>query len=92
MKFKEIYSIVGNVPFITKKNGRFIYDLILREKITNIIELGFAHGTATCYMAAALHELGEGSITSVDLIEARDSFRPSRRGIPPVASGVPAAV
>ncbi|MCZ6860777.1 MAG: class I SAM-dependent methyltransferase [Alphaproteobacteria bacterium] len=77
MKFQEIYSIVGSVPFITKKNGRFLYDLILREKITNIIELGFAHGTATCYMAAALHELGEGSITSVDLIEARDSFRPS---------------
>ena len=77
MKFQEIYSIVGSVRFITKKNALFLYDLILKEGITNILELGIAHGTATCYMAAALHELGEGSITSVDLIEARDIFRPS---------------
>lgn len=77
MKFLKIYSIVGSVPFISKKNGRFLYDLILRERLTNILELGIAHGTATCYMAAALQELGEGSITAVDLIEVRDSYRPS---------------
>ena len=75
MKFEEIYSIVGHVPFITKENGRYLYDLILREKLTNILELGIAHGTATCYMAAALHELGEGSVTAVDLLE--DKRQPS---------------
>lgn len=77
MKFEEIYSIVGNVPFISEKNGRFLYDLILKEGLTNILELGIAHGTATCYMAAALQELGEGSITSVDLIKVKDKFKPS---------------
>ena len=77
MKFEEIYSIVGSVPFISKKNGRFIYDLILKEELTNILELGIAHGTSTCYMAAALQELGEGSITSVDLIEVKNWFKPS---------------
>lgn len=77
MKFQVISSIVGNVPFISKRNGHFLYDLILKEKLTNILELGIAHGTATCYMAAALQELGKGLITSVDLIEARDVFRPS---------------
>ena len=34
MKFEEIYKIVGNVPFISKENGRFIYDLILKDKLT----------------------------------------------------------
>lgn len=77
MQFEEIYSIVGKVPFISKENGRFIYDLILKERHTNILELGIAHGTATCYMAAALQELGRGSITSVDLIEVKDVFKPS---------------
>ncbi len=77
MKFQEIYSIVGREPFISKKNGRFLHDLILKEGLTNILELGIGHGTATCYMAAALQELGKGSITAVDLIEARDIFRPS---------------
>ena len=77
MKFEAIHALVGSVPFISKSNGRFLYDLILQQRLTNILELGIAHGTATCYMAAALQELGEGSITSVDLIEVKDSFKPS---------------
>lgn len=77
MTFDEIHSIVGSVPFISKKHGRFLYDLILKEKLTSILELGIAHGTATCYMAAALQELGQGSITAVDLIEATSTFKPS---------------
>ena len=77
MKFEKIYSIVGDVPYISMKNGLYLYNLILKEGLTNILELGIAHGTATCYIAAALQERGEGSITAVDLIEAGDSFRPS---------------
>ena len=77
MKFEEIESIVGGVPFTSRKNGRYLYDLVLRERLTNLLELGIAHGTATCYMAAALQELGEGSVTGVDLIEAGDMFEPS---------------
>jgi predicted O-methyltransferase YrrM len=77
MKFTEIELLVGKVPFITKENAKFLYNLILKERLTRILELGIAHGTATCYMAAALQELGEGLITCVDLIEARDLFKPS---------------
>lgn len=77
MRFEEISSMVGSVPFISRDNGRFLYDLILKERLTNILELGIAHGTATCYMAAALQEIGKGSITSVDLIEVKDTFQPS---------------
>ena len=77
MKFEEIFSMVGHVPYISKINGRFLYDLILKDRLTNILELGIGHGTATCYMAAALQELGEGSIIAVDLIEAKDDFKPS---------------
>ncbi|TMQ07219.1 MAG: class I SAM-dependent methyltransferase [Deltaproteobacteria bacterium] len=77
MKFDEISAIVGDVPFISRTNGRFLYDLILREDIRDILELGIAHGTATCYMAAALQELGHGMITCVDLMEVKDHFKPS---------------
>ena len=77
MKFEEISSIVGNVPFIIKSDARILYDLIIQEKLINILELGIAHGTATCYMAAALQELGKGSINAVDLIEVKDHYKPS---------------
>jgi predicted O-methyltransferase YrrM len=77
MKFEEIYTLVGHVPFISKDHGKYLYDLILEEKMTDILELGIAHGTATCYMAAALQELGRGGITAVDLIEPQDQFSPT---------------
>jgi len=77
MKFEEIDSIVGGVPYIAKRNARYLYDLILKERSTRILELGIAHGTATCYMAAALQELGRGQITAVDRVEALDFFRPT---------------
>jgi predicted O-methyltransferase YrrM len=51
--------------------------MIIREKLANILELGIAHGTATCYMAAAIEERGDGRITAVDLLEAEALFKPS---------------
>jgi predicted O-methyltransferase YrrM len=77
MKFSEINRLVGHVPFISTINARFLYDLIIKEKLFNILELGIAHGTATCYMAAALQELGGGKITAVDLVEAASEFDPA---------------
>lgn len=77
MKFSEIYSLVGKMPFISRRNAHLLYHRILEERLTNILELGIAHGTATCFMAAALQELGQGSITAVDLIGAKDIFKPS---------------
>jgi len=69
--------MVKDVPFIKPINARYLYDLILKEKLTRILELGIGLGTATCTMAAALDELGGGKITAVDLIEAKSIFNPS---------------
>jgi predicted O-methyltransferase YrrM len=77
VKFEQVAEIVKGVAFIDPRNARHLYDLIIREQLTNILELGIAHGTATCYMAAALDELGKGKITSVDLIEAKGRYEPS---------------
>ena len=77
MKFEIIADIVKDIPFIRVDNAKYLYELIVNEKLANILELGFAHGTATCYMAAALDELGEGKITAVDLLAAKEVFMPS---------------
>lgn len=77
MKFEEIHARVGHVPYISRDNARTLYDMILRDKPENILELGIAHGTATCYMAAALQELGRGTVTAVDLLGVADAFQPS---------------
>lgn len=77
MKFEEVKKVVGNTPFITDENARTLYDFIIKNKLTNCLELGFAYGVASCYMAAAIHELGGGKLTSVDLLGAKDQFKPS---------------
>jgi predicted O-methyltransferase YrrM len=77
MKFTVIESYVGDTPFISKSNAKILYEMILDQKLTRILELGIAHGTATCYMAAALDEIGSGLITSVDILNPTPPFEPS---------------
>jgi predicted O-methyltransferase YrrM len=77
MKFEDVYAIVGNVPFISEGNARRLYQMIIDRQISNVLELGMAHGTATCIMAAALQENGGGLVTSVDLLEVKEHFKPS---------------
>jgi predicted O-methyltransferase YrrM len=77
LKFEEIYKLVGHVPFISKRNAKLLYEMIIDRRLTSILELGIAHGTATCVMAAALEELDGGSIAAVDLLAAADAFQPS---------------
>lgn len=75
MKFAEVWGLVGSVPFLSRKHGQELYERIVRDRPVEILELGIAHGTATCTMAAALEEIGAGRITAVDLAGAR--FEPS---------------
>lgn len=67
MKFDEIARIVEGVPFTSANRGKILYDHVLQNKLQNCLELGFVHGVASCYIAAALHELGSGTLTCVDL-------------------------
>ncbi len=76
MKFNQVQQKLKGVPFISDINAKKLYDFIVENKVENILELGFAHGTASCYIAAALDELGLGKLTSVDLKETKDVFQP----------------
>lgn len=76
MKFEEINSLVGNIPFISKRKARYLYHMIIQDQHEHVLELGIGHGAATCYIAAALDEAGKGTVTSVDLIEPDDDFDP----------------
>lgn len=77
MKLDHIISNVGKVPYISQNHGSFLYHFIIQENLNSILELGIAHGTASCYMAGALDELKKGKITSVDLISMKNNFQPS---------------
>lgn len=73
MKFRDVAEQIGGIPFTSMERGREIYEHVIKTKPRRCLELGFAHGVATCYVAAALDETGSGHLDAVDLVEsARD--------------------
>jgi len=76
MKFNHIEKILALIPYTSPSKGKIFYDHVLKYKPKKCLELGFAHGTATCYIAAALAELGDGKITAVDLKKSH-SIKPN---------------
>lgn len=77
MQLEIVKEKVKGVAYITPNNAQEIYNFIIKNKLINILELGIAHGTASCYMAAALDALGGGKLVCVDLLDAEPKFVPS---------------
>jgi len=67
VNLETITSHLVGIPFTSPWWGRILYEHILRERPRNCLELGFAHGVSTCYVAAALEAIGDdGVVTAVD--------------------------
>jgi predicted O-methyltransferase YrrM len=69
MTFEAVEACLSEFRFqrlTSPSAGRLLYDLVLRSGAVNVLELGFAHGTSTMYLAAALDELGSGVVTTLD--------------------------
>lgn len=75
MDFQEINKILGDIYGMGSESGKILYDFVLNNDIQNILELGFAHGRSTCYMAAALSKKGVGSIKAMDLLNPKKVFK-----------------
>lgn len=73
MLFEKVAELVAGVPHMTRGQGKTLYDFVLSERPGRILELGFASGVSTCYLSAALDELGgDGHILTIDRLNARD--------------------
>ena len=73
MTNEEVKKIVGNTPHMSIEMANEMAHIIEEYNVTNILELGFAHGVSTSYMAATLGRLNNnGTITSIDKIHSKD--------------------
>ena len=72
MKFDEVAEYVGDIPYIRPSKGKIIYDFIRKSKPEKCLELGFYHGSSSCYIAAAMQENGVGHLTTIDRTIALD--------------------
>lgn len=76
MEFEKVARILGDESqrsSLKRSSGdaRALYDVVHEVAPTDVLELGFAHGESTAYIAAALDELGRGRIVTIDIESAR---------------------
>jgi predicted O-methyltransferase YrrM len=71
MLFEAVNKIVGEVPNMTSKQGKIVYDFIIATDSKRCMELGFASGSGSCFMGAAVQEIG-GNLTCIDNQSAKD--------------------
>jgi predicted O-methyltransferase YrrM len=89
--FDRARAHLAGIPYLEPAAARRLYDFILATGPRDCLELGFAHGASSCYIAAALDETGRGRLTTVDL-ESTARLEPSietlldRTGLAPVVS------
>ena len=72
MKVDDVKAVAQDTPHMGLGKARQMTRLILENKSAAILELGFRHGVSSCYIAAALDELGRGHLTTVDRVAARN--------------------
>jgi len=77
MKFETIQKHIAGIPYILPEMARDLYHFILTAQPRQCLELGFGHGASSCYIAAALDELGAGHLTTVDLLPAAAWQKPA---------------
>jgi len=72
MKFEALLKHIEGIPYISPRAGKVLYDFIIEKRPAECLELGFAHGASSCYVAAALDEIGAGHLTAVDLLSSAE--------------------
>ncbi len=73
MNLESIKSITEGLPFTGPQKGTILYNTVLENRYENCLELGFAHGTSSIYIAGALHEINNGGVlTCIDNLSAHD--------------------
>jgi predicted O-methyltransferase YrrM len=65
-EIQDVKLITKELPFMTETQALWISDLIRRESLASVLEVGFFHGVSTCYLASAVAPLG-GHVTSLDI-------------------------
>lgn len=71
LEIEKSNEILKDVPGMIFDQAVFMDNFLKKHNLNNLLELGFAHGTSSCYMASTLREMGEGHLTTIDLKSAK---------------------
>jgi predicted O-methyltransferase YrrM len=67
-----VKDTLGDLPRMGLRQAKRLTQLLTEHDLRDCLELGFSRGVSSCYIAAALQEMGGGSLVTIDLISAKD--------------------
>ena len=70
-KFELVTELYHDLGAMTQSQAEQLREIVLSEGCRDIIELGFAQGKTTAYLAALLEDAGEGSVAAFDMVRAQ---------------------
>ena len=71
MEVHQIASILAGIPNMNARQGAEITRFVRQRKLGRCLELGFAHGVGTAYLAHAVAGLPHPRVVTIDLETAR---------------------
>jgi predicted O-methyltransferase YrrM len=69
--FDAVTQHWGDLKYMDAPRAAYLRELIRKHRAENLLELGFAHGKSSAYLAAILEDEGRGHLTTIDVEGAR---------------------
>lgn len=77
MKVNEVFEKTKDVFGMNLNQAQKLTKFLESNNLYNLLELGFAHGVSSCYMAGYIEEVGKGHLTTIDLRTAKTNRNPN---------------
>ena len=72
MSLEYSYEILKDIFGMSFGQAKYLEKFLRSKNLSNFLELGFAHGVSSCYLATILKDNGFGHLTTIDLESARN--------------------
>jgi len=69
-KFDLVDTLYSDLRYMTHAKAKILREVMLEEDARTILEIGFAQGKSSAYIAAVLEDQGEGSLLTIDMQSA----------------------
>jgi len=72
-KIEQITEKYSNLPWMTHAQALYMREIIQKNKLKNLCELGHLHGKSSIYLGSILEEQGFGTLTTFDILSNKAS-------------------
>lgn len=66
MEIDKTNEIIKDIFGMELEQAKILDEFIKQNNFENILELGFAHGKSSCFIASTLKDIGKGHLTTID--------------------------